>query len=387
MILVIVSAEMNTLLEYNTCMGLRVGIVGLPNVGKSTLFSAITKAHAEIANYPFSTIKSQVGSVAIDDYRLSFLKQTFNPIRTIHATLDLVDIAGLVKGASTGEGLGNQFLAGIRECDAIIHVVRAFNDGNVLHVANSIDPIRDIEVVDLELVIADFESLKRRYDKVSSKARINKEKEALFEMTILEPLLQHLEGGNVARSFSFTEDQRLFALSNYQLITLMPTIYVANVSDADISDLTNSQHYIEMERYLKSKGEILIPLSLNIELEISQLDEAEKKEFLSAYGLETSSVNRVARVAYDLLNLATFFTSGKDECRAWTFRKGMLAPQCAGVIHTDFERGFIRADVYTYDEFKDTPDEIELRKLGKIRSEGKKYEMKDGDIVFFKFNV
>ena len=364
-----------------------MGIVGLPNVGKSTLFSAITKAATEIANYPFATIKPHSGIVAIEDPRLDFLTSVFRPERTVAATIEMVDIAGLVKGASKGEGLGNQFLANIRECDAIIEVVRAFESSDIIHVEESVDSIRDIEIIDLELVIADFDSLKKRYDKVASRARINKEKDAVYEVALLEPLLKHLEAGNVARSFRFLDGQREYATKNYHLITLLPTIYVANLSDSDIADLDNCALYQTVKKYCKEKDELLIPLSLNLELEISQLSSEEKPEFLSAYGLEMSGLNRVAKVSYDLLGLATFFTSGKDECRAWTFKKGMLAPECAGVIHTDFERGFIKADIYAYDEFHEVPDEVQLRSLGKIRSEGKKYEMKDGDIVFFKFNV
>ena len=364
-----------------------MGIVGLPNVGKSTLFSAITKATTEIANYPFATVKPHSGIVAIDDPRLTFLSKTFLPEKTVAATIELVDIAGLVKGASKGEGLGNQFLANIRECDAIIEVVRAFDSSDIIHVEDSVDPIRDVEIIDLELVIADLDSLKRRFEKIGSKARINKEKEALLEMEILEPLIRHLEGGNIARTFPFLEGQREYAQKMYHLITLMPTIYVANLSDEDVGNLDGSKHFGILKDYCDARKELLIPLSLNLELEISQLSEDEKPEFLAMYGLEMSGLNRVARVAYDLLDLATFFTSGKDECRAWTFTRGMLAPQCAGVIHTDFEKGFIKADVYSYDDFFHTPDEIELRKLGKIRSEGKKYVFQDGDIVFFKFNV
>lgn len=368
-------------------MSLKVGIVGLPNVGKSTLFSAITKANTEIANYPFATVKPHSGIVNIEDERLDFLHQVFQPLRTVPATIEFVDIAGLVKGASKGEGLGNQFLANIRECDAIIEVVRAFDSGDIIHVENSVDPIRDIEIIDLELVIADLETIKRRYEKVASKARINKEKEAIFEVGILDLLIPHMEAGHAARTCPLDKEQMEFARANYHLISLMPTIYVANLSDEDIGNLEQSSHFQALKKYLDAKNELLVPLSLSLEHEISQLPQEEKKPFLEAYGLAMSGLNRLALVAYDLLGLATFFTSGKDECRAWTFKKGSLAPTCAGVIHTDFEKGFIKAEVYSFDHFHQTPDEVELRKQGKIRIEGKKYVMQDGDIVFFKFNV
>lgn len=369
-------------------MALKVGIVGLPNVGKSTLFSAITQNETEIANYPFATIKPHSGIVSIEDKRLDFLSKTFNPLKTIPTSIEFVDIAGLVKGASRGEGLGNQFLANIRECDAIIEVVRAFESSEIIHVEDGVDPIRDIEIIDLELVIADLETLKRRIDKVASRARINKDKEALFEIAILEPLLKHLEAGKVARTFPFfSEEQREFAQKNYHLITLKPTIYVANLSDDDISSLDSSKHFNTLKEYCSKQEQILLPLSLNLELEISNLPLEDRLAFLEAYGLETSGLNLVAKTAYDLLNLATFFTVGKDECRAWTFKKGMLAPGCAGIIHTDFEKGFIKAEVYSYSEFEQVPNEQELRKLGKIRIEGKNYIVQDGDIMFFRFNV
>lgn len=369
-------------------MALKVGIVGLPNVGKSTLFSAITQNETEIANYPFATINPHSGIVNIEDERLTYLSKVFEPLKTIYANIEFVDIAGLVKGASRGEGLGNQFLANIRECDAIIEVVRAFDSNEIIHVEEGVDPIRDIEIIDLELVIADYESLKRRLDKVASKARINKDKEAMYEMRFLEPLLKHLEGGHLARTFAFDDDeQREFARKTYHLITLKPTIYVANLSDDDIANVNNSKHYNLLKEYLNKQKEILIPLSLNLELEISKLPVNERQDFLDLYGLSISGLNLVAKTAYKLLNLSTFFTVGKDECRAWTFKNGMLAPNCAGTIHTDFERGFIKAEVYSYQDFVLVPSETELRKLGKIRIEGKNYLVKDGDIVFFRFNV
>jgi len=367
-------------------MGLKAGIVGLPNVGKSTLFNAITNSHVEAANYPFATINPNTGVVNVPDERLTFLSNLFKPERTIPATVEFYDIAGLVRGASKGEGLGNQFLSHIRESDAIVEVVRCFENADIIHVEGNVDPIRDIEVINLELVMADLETVTKRIEKIENKARIQKDKESLLEMSILVPMRDALLAGKPARTVKLTEEQTDYCKS-YHFLTVKPIIYVANVSETDLSNLENAKYYQEVVKYAHEEGNEVIPVSCQIESELSELSPEEKELFLADLHIEESGLSKVIKATYSLLNLSTFFTVGADECRAWTFKNGMSAPQCAGVIHTDFERGFICADVYSYNDIKVLGSESAVKEAGKLRMEGKGYFPKDGDIMFFKFNV
>ena len=368
-------------------MSLKAGIVGLPNVGKSTLFNAITNSHVEAANYPFATINPNTGVVNVPDERLDFLTDLFKPERKIPATVEFYDIAGLVRGASKGEGLGNQFLAHIRECDAIVEVVRCFENDSIIHVENTVDPIRDIEIINLELVMADLDTVNKRIEKVENKARIQKDKESLAEMAVLSLIKPVLDNGNPARMVKLTEEQKDFVEKNYHLLTNKPIIYVANVSEDDLSNLDNASNYQKVKEYASKEGSEVIPVSCEIESELSELSEEDRKEYLAELGVEESGLEKVIKSTYKLLNLSTFFTVGSDECRAWTFIKGMSAPESAGVIHTDFQKGFICAEVYTYDAIKQFGSEAAVKDNGKLRTEGKGYYPNDGDIMFFKFNV
>ena len=380
------SFSYNTMELRGYVMGLKAGIVGLPNVGKSTLFNAITNSHVEAANYPFATINPNTGVVNVPDTRLDFLSNLFKPERTIPATVEFYDIAGLVRGASKGEGLGNQFLSHIRECDAIVEVVRCFESEDIVHVEGTVDPIRDIEVINLELVMADLDTVTKRIDKIANKARIQKDKESILEMSVLTPLKEALEQEKPARSVSLTEEQETLVKS-FHLLTKKPIIYVANVSEDALMDLDNAELYQRVVAYAHKEGNEVIPVSCEIESQLSELPPEEREVFLSDLNVTESGLTKVIHATYKLLNLSTFFTVGSDECRAWTFKNGYSAPECAGVIHTDFQKGFICAEVYPFEAIYELGSEAEVKVAGKLRTEGKNYYPKDGDIMFFKFNV
>ena len=365
-------------------MALTAGIVGLPNVGKSTLFNAITKAGALAANYPFATIDPNVGIVEVPDSRLDVLTDMVQPKKTIPTTFEFTDIAGIVKGASKGEGLGNKFLSHIREVDAICQVVRAFDDDNVTHVSGRVNPIDDIEVINMELVLADLESVEKRLPKLEKMAR-QKDKDAVNETRILSRIKEALEEGNPVRSLEFTEEDQKF-VNQAQLLTSKEMLYIANVGEDEIGDEDNEKVQAIREYADKESSEVIV-ISAKIEEEIATLDDDDRAMFLEDLGIEEPGLDRLIRTTYDLLGLATYFTAGVQEVRAWTFIKGMTAPQCAGIIHTDFERGFIRAEVTSYDDYVEFNGENGAKEAGKQRLEGKEYIMKDGDIVHFRFNV
>lgn len=366
-------------------MSLKAGIVGLPNVGKSTLFNAITKQKILAANYPFATIEPNVGVVLVPDKRLDYLSELYQPKKTIYTTYEFTDIAGLVKGASSGEGLGNQFLSHIREVDAIVEVVRCFDDANIIHVEGSVDPVRDIETIGLELGLADMEIIENRLGRIGKKAQMTKDKETAKEVEALNKAKEALEKNIPLRKVDFTEDE-LIQLKNFNFLTIKPIIYMANVNDSDL--ISGDNEYVKaLRKYADEEGSKVIPMCAKIEEELADLDDSEKEEFLKDLGIEDSGLNNLIKETYNILGLATFFTSGSDECRAWTFKKGMKAPQCAGTIHTDFERGFIKAEVISFEDLKNCGSELKVREAGKLRLEGKEYIMQDGDICLFRFNV
>ena len=363
---------------------MKLGIVGLPNVGKSTMFNSITKAGAECANYPFCTIEPNVGVVPVPDERLDKLTQMYHPQKTTHAVIEFVDIAGLVKGASKGEGLGNKFLSHIRETDAICEVVRCFNDSNVVHVDGSVDPIRDIETINLELIFADIETVNKRLDKARKNLKADKKYQE--EIDVLEKIKENLENGISARAIDFNEDEQAIVKDMF-LLTTKPILYIANISEEQIENSQNDEMVQKVREYASKERAEVIPLCVKIEEELSGLDEQDKKEMLEALGLEESGLDKVIKKCYDILGLLSFLTAGEPEVRAWTIKKGTKAPAAAGKIHSDIERGFIKAEVVSYDDLINSGSMVVAKEKGLVRSEGKEYIMQDGDIVLFKFNV
>ena len=365
-------------------MSLKAGIVGLPNVGKSTLFNAITKQNILAANYPFATIDPNVGVVIVPDYRLDRLTAIYEPAKTIPTSYEFTDIAGLVKGASTGEGLGNKFLSHIREVDAIVEVVRCFEDSNIIHVDSKIDPVNDIEVINLELSLSDLEIINSRIDKIKKKAETNRDKEALAEYEILKKAKSALEAGTALRRVEFTKDEKIY-LKNFNLLTMKPIIYLANVKEDEL--LEDNKYVLEVRKYAKDEEAKVVKACAKMEADLSDLSDEEKKEMLESVGIEESGLDQLIKATYELLGLATYFTGGKDEVRAWTFKKGMNAKECAGIIHTDFEKGFIKAEIMSYEYLDKYGSELKVKEAGKTRLEGKDYLMQDGDICYFRFNV
>ena len=365
-------------------MSLTAGIVGLPNVGKSTLFNAITKKHILAENYPFATIEPNVGVVTVPDERIDKLNELYEPARLIPTAYEFTDIAGLVKGASQGEGLGNKFLSHIRETDAICEVVRCFDGGKIIHVEGNIDPIRDIETINLELAIADLDIINNRLERVAKKAKTTKNKEDLMEVEILERAKENLEKNIPLRLVDYTEEEKLL-LKSYSFLTIKPIIYLANVSEDELSD--DNEYVKKVKEYAKKENAPVVTLCAKVEEELSELDDADKQEMLEGLGIKESGLDKLIKATYDLLGLATYFTVGKDEVRAWTFKKGMNAKKCAGIIHTDFEKGFIKAEVMSYDALIKYGSELKVKEAGRARLEGKDYLMQDGDICLFRFNV
>ena len=363
---------------------MKMGIVGLPNVGKSTMFNAITKAGAECANYPFCTIEPNVGVVAVPDERLQKLAEIYHPQKVTPAVIEFVDIAGLVKGASHGEGLGNKFLSHTREVDSIVEVVRCFEDTNIVHVDGSIDPIRDIETINLELVFADLETIEKRIDNV--KKKIKADKKYAQELEVLEKVKEWLSQGKPTRTMALNEEEKEI-LKDAFLLTMKPILYIANVSEEQLSNAENDENVKKVKEYAKQENAAVIPLCVKIEEELASLEGEDQKEMLEALGLEESGLDKVIKTSYDLLGLMSFLTAGEPEVRAWTIKKGTKAPQAAGKIHSDIERGFIRAEIISYDDLIKEGSVAAVKEKGLMRLEGKDYVMQDGDIVLFRFNV
>lgn len=365
---------------------LKAGVVGLPNVGKSTLFKAITNSQVLIENYPFATIKPNIATSPVNDPRIKKIAEIFQPEKIIPTVLELHDIAGLVKGAHLGEGLGNQFLANIREVDAIIHVVRIFEDNNITHVDNKIDPVSDFEVIELELIFADQQVIKNRIERTVRKAKVTNDKIALKELDLLKRIDQGLNNGIVIRNQSLNEEEQEI-IKPFNFLTIKPIIIVANIAESDLGNENANKHFAALKTYAEEKELEVLFVCAKVESEIAELEEDEKKEYLTMLNIEMSGIEQIILATYKLLNLATFFTAGPKEVHAWTFIKGMKAPECAGVIHTDFMRGFIRAEIYNYQDLVEIGNEKKVKDAGKLRIEGKNYQMQDGDICYFRFNI
>lgn len=363
---------------------MKIGIVGLPNVGKSTMFNAITNAGAECANYPFCTIEPNIGVVPVPDERLDELTRMYHPQKTTHAVIEFVDIAGLVKGASKGEGLGNKFLSHIREVDSIVEVVRCFENPNVVHVDGNVNPTRDIETINLELIFADIETIDKRLER--AKIKLKADKKAQLEIDVLEKIKKALESGMSARTVELNEEEKELIKDVY-LLTSKPILYIANVSEEQLSNAENDEYVNQVKEYAKKENAKVIPLCVKIEEELSSLEGEDKKEMLEALGLEESGLDKVVKASYDLLGLMSFLTAGEPEVRAWTIKKGTKAPEAAGKIHSDIQRGFIKAEVVSYDDLIREGSMNAVREKGLLRMEGKEYIMQDGDIVLFRFNV
>lgn len=364
---------------------LKAGIIGLPNVGKSTLFNAITKAEALAANYPFATIDPNVGVVYVQDPRLDVLEKIYKPKKVVPTAYEFIDIAGLVRGASKGEGLGNQFLSHIREVDAICQVVRCFDDPNIIHVEGSIDPLRDIETIKIELNLADLESIEKRIGRLEKKAKA-KVKEAMEEYDVLLKIKDVLDAYGSPRTLPLTDEERKL-IRNFNLLSMKPMIYIANVAEEDLHHPDQNRHYQRLLELAKKEGTEVVLISAQVEMEIASLDNEEQLNFLEAYGLKKSGLNEVIEKSYTLLGLKTYFTAGEPEVRAWTFIQGMKAPQCAGIIHSDFERGFIKAETLSFDDLIKYGTPQLAKEAGRVRLEGKEYVVQDGDIMLFRFNV
>ena len=364
---------------------MKLGIIGLPNVGKSTLFNAITNAGAQSANFPFCTIEPNIGMVTVPDERLDWLSDLYNPKKKTRAVIEFVDIAGLVKGASKGEGLGNKFLGDIRNTDAIVHVVRCFDDDNIIHVEGSTDPKRDIGIIDMELILADLEMVERRIDK-AEKAGKGGDKKFLKEAEVFRKLRDHLNEGKSARSFE-CEETEAEIIATSDLLTIKPIIYAANMSEEEVADFGANAYYQAVAEIATEENAKVLPICAKIEEEIAELEDEDKQMFLEEMGLSESGLDRMIKTSYDLLGLISFLTCGEDECRAWTISRGTKAPQAAGKIHTDFERGFIRAEIVAFEDLKGCGSMAAAKEKGLVRSEGKEYVMNDGDVTLFRFNV